>query len=381
MTSMHIFPAEISEAGHRVHGVLQMGTRQHDIYYQSDDCELSGNLETFLAIALLPCMKQRAACVVEGNVSPRFLSGIQEIQSVFHSWKPGMKPIEIQGATPQATPRTEADRVGVFFSGGVDSFYSFLKNRDEITDLIFIQGFDIPHERQSIRSQASEMVRKVGQHFGKGVIEVDTNIRSFLDQYLFWGYSHGAAMASVGHLLAQQFKRIYIAASYTEPTLVPFGSHPHLDPFWSSETLEFIHDGLEISRVGKIALLAEHDIALQSLRVCLSNPGGAYNCGRCEKCLRTMIYLRVHGVLDRCTTFSHPLDLRRVARLKATSTFFPFEESLKILEEKQTDPELAGALRKILYRPAWQKRVINWVRKERRRAQAALHSKRKLPDS
>lgn len=381
MTTMRIYPAEISEAGHLVHSILQMGAKKHDLYYRSADCELTGNLEAFLAAALLPCMKQRATCVADGTVSPQFLSGIQEIQAVFHSWKPGLKPIEIQGVTPQVTARPEAERVGVFFSGGVDSFYSFLKNRDEITDLIFIQGFDIPRERQSIRSQASEMVRKVGKHFNKGVIEVETNVRSILDQYLFWGYSHGAAMASVGLLLAQQFKRIYIAASYTEPTLVPFGSHPHLDPLWSSETLEFVHDGLEISRVGKIALLAEHDIALQSLRVCLTNPGGAYNCGRCEKCLRTMTYLRVHGVLDRCTTFSQPLDIRRVARLKATSTFFPFEESLKILEERQTDPELADALRKILYRPAWQKRVISWVRKGRRRTQAALRKKRGAPDS
>ena len=36
--------------------------------------------------------------------------------------------------------------------------------------------------------------------------------------------------------------------------LGPLGSHPLLDPLWSSEDVELVHDGCEATRLDKLAL-------------------------------------------------------------------------------------------------------------------------------
>ncbi len=56
-------------------------------------------------------------------------------------------------------PSDLASGIACFFSGGVDSFYTLLKHREEITHIIFVHGFDIALEDHSLRAQASRMAR------------------------------------------------------------------------------------------------------------------------------------------------------------------------------------------------------------------------------
>jgi hypothetical protein len=342
---------------------LQIGSRSHRVYFQSNDMILTENMEAFLALALLPSMKEGGALVAEGKASQRFLDALHTILDIYCSWDAGLRRVEIRDVVPVMRDGPKEHRVGTFFTGGVDSFYTFLKHRDEITDLIFVHGFDVSLENYSLRRRASEMIHKIGSSFGKRVIEVETNLRSFLDSYfrLSWGtLTFGIGLVSVGHLLSRSFKRIYIPGSHTYAGLFPWGSHPLLDPLWSTETLEFVHDGCEAKRIDKVALLSGYDIALQSLRVCFFNSKGAYNCGECEKCLRTMINLYVVGALNRCTTFETCLNIRRVSKLivsdDSTRTFV--KENLKALEERGGDLKLCKALRKILNRSRWKARAI-----------------------
>jgi hypothetical protein len=142
---------------------------------------------------------------------------------------------------------------------------------------------------------------------------------------------------------------MFIAASRSYADLIPLGSHPLLDPLWSTETTEFVHDGCEATRIEKAAVIASDDIALKHLRVCWENRGGAYNCGRCEKCLRTMACLRTLGVLQRCSAFESPLNLKALADLKVKRIPRAYlENNLEVLERSGADPELAEALRRCL---------------------------------
>jgi hypothetical protein len=172
-------------------------------------------------------------------------------------------------------------------------------------------------------------------------------------------------MVSVGHLLSEHFSRFYIAAAHSQDELLPAGSHPRIDPLWSTERLEFIHDGVEATRLEKITLISRYDVALKTLRVCYLNPKGAYNCGRCEKCLRTMIGLQLCGVLDRCTTFEEKLDPRRVAKLELISEDAQIyaRQNLRALQTSGAYPELEEALRTALERPIWKLRLKKSMRK------------------
>jgi hypothetical protein len=138
---------------------------------------------------------------------------------------------------------------------------------------------------------------------------------------------------------------VYIAASTTYDDLFPWGSHPLLDPLWSSEALEVIHDGCAVSRVDKVRGLAGCDVALDSLQVCSAQDRVTYNCCRCEKCLRTMVALEIAGVLSRCRTFPERLSLLRVALLPNDFRSRSYlVENLRAAEATRSHTRLAQAL-------------------------------------
>jgi len=81
------------------------------------------------------------------------------------------------------------------------------------------------------------------------------------------------------------------------------------------------------------------------LRVCWQNKELAYNCGRCEKCLRTMIALHLAGALSRCRTFNRPIDVQRVHYLRFGDSMYFWPELLAELERRPADAALAEAVR------------------------------------
>jgi hypothetical protein len=98
--------------------------------------------DPFVAAALLPAMLQGEELAVDPalTVSPKLVENLAALQEIHHSWNPVFKIIPIRAATRAAEPL--AAGALSFFSGGVDSLYTFLKKRDELTHLVFIQGFD-----------------------------------------------------------------------------------------------------------------------------------------------------------------------------------------------------------------------------------------------
>lgn len=62
-------------------------------------------------------------------------------------------------------------------------------------------------------------------------------------------------------------------------------------------------EGSTLSRLDKVRLISDWDVALQNLRVCTHNPPGRLNCGSCEKCIRTMTELVAVGKLSETQAF------------------------------------------------------------------------------
>ena len=147
---------------------------------------------------------------------------------------------------------------------------------------------------KNVRKEAEEKVILIAKYFNKTPIIIKSDIRKIIDKHVSWQlYGHGPALASIGLEREHQYKKIYIAATYVPGYAVKNASNPQTDPLWSTETLEFIHDGT-VTRLEKIKSLAAHQYALDLLRVCYQ--GSTYNCSRCEKCVRTMISLRLLGL-------------------------------------------------------------------------------------
>lgn len=339
-----------------------------DIYVKSLGAErLNGTLESQLVCLLLPCMKAgELDLMADGPVSEKFLRNNKTVQDILCNWDTSMKRVSLVASGSPPLQDQRAGRVGTFFSGGIDSYYTLLKHNDEITDLIFAHGLDIKLNDDLLRRKTSEKIHEIAQSFGKNVVELETNVRTLLNPYVAWGpFGHGPALASIGHMLSASFSRIYIPASHTYTQLFPWGTHPVLDYLWGTETLEFIHDGCGAKRTEKVALVSGCDVALKTLRVCWRNPNSAYNCGRCEKCVRTMISLKAHGVLDKCTVFDEAFNLANLHIIDpgAINVRGFLQENIEALQASGADPELEKLLREILLGPSIKKRIIRRLRR------------------
>lgn len=332
---------------------IRIGKEIFDVWFRIEGGRVSQDSDAFLAAALLPAMKSAESLKLAGRVSRTLIGNSSTIQNVVHKWFPEFNKIPVSSGDVADTIQNSQERgVGCFFSAGVDSYYTLLKHREEITHLIYVHGFDIWLHEEEFRSAVLCEVRKVAQAFGKSLIFVETNIHEVSDQFADWGvHYHGAALASVALLLAPQLQTVYVPSSYAYDELFPWGSHPLLDPLWGTESLKIVHDGNEAGRIEKLALIAQSDIALRTLRVCLDRTDGAYNCGHCEKCIRTMINLHLSGVPPHSTTFSRELDLDAVANLvlEDEHALIFARENLRAAEAKE-DKELAKALQQAIDR-------------------------------
>lgn len=345
------------------------------ITFRTDFGPLSERVDPFYAAALLPAMKIGQPLHACPDLSPRLRESAPAIQEVFLRFCADLKPVATVAPERAPGPRPADDRrgVGCFFSGGVDAFYSVLDHADEITHLIFVHGFDIRLDRTDLRRRVSASLRAAAAELGKPLIEVETDLRALGDPLLDWGRQyHGAALAAVALALAPHLRRCYIPSSQLVGDPPTWASNPISDPLWSTEDVEIVHDA-DIPRVDKVARLVESETAMRYLRVCWENRRGAYNCGTCAKCLRTMTSLRALGALERCATFDRPLSLRRAAFVPMDdSNRFYAEENLRLIARCGGDPPLEKAVRDSLneryYRGAWRAgRHVWWKVKSRLR--------------
>src|SRR5699024_11726423 len=75
---------------------------------------------------------------------------------------------------------------------------------------------------------------------------------------------------------------------------------------WSLPGFDLTHVDAGQRRWRRVENIAHSQLALDTLQVCFHTDEPT-NCGRCEKCLRTMTSLTAAGALDNATTFAEPL--------------------------------------------------------------------------
>jgi len=346
----------LESSGDEVRICLRIGSGTRIANYACRDAPLDRNPDAGFAAALPIAMASASTLDVPRGVSRRLLDASGGIQRLLAAWDPALTPVEVRRGDGGPIPVAEAPARGTaaFFTGGVDSFYTVLTRREELDALIYVHGFDLPLEDERKRELVSASIRGVAAEFGLPLIEVETDLRSVSDDVCGWELIYtSAALASVGHLLASRFGRILIPATHSYRDLHPIGTHPLLDPLYSSERLGFEHVD-SVRRVDKLEYLVESELAMSALRVCFQPDVRALNCGRCPKCVRTMVGLRVIGALGRCSTLPSEFSLRRMSKGKVRSrqSLTYVRENLEAVEARGTDPDLAFALTRLIARGA-----------------------------
>lgn len=359
-------PARI---GNHVEIRFESGGEQFAVTFDvPPDVDTAGSADATATAGWFLAMHRREALTITAPISPRLHAGMERVAEILLTWDRMLYPdgrgygpsrLEVPSSTPHDAGWSDgrtADRVdggamggrrvACFFTAGVDSLHSVLRRRDEIDELVFVHGFDLPADpADPLTAMVSARVRDAAALIGLPLIELQCNLATLSGGFgIHWEDYHGAAMATVAHLLAPRYSTVLVPATTTYDCLYPLGSHPLLDPLWSSDAVAIVHDGADATRLDKISAIADHPAAQRHLRVCCENRDDAYNCGVCEKCLRTSVGIRIAGCADRFETLPAPT-LRQVAGVELKGAGNTWECYLNELQRRGDDRRLVLALR------------------------------------
>lgn len=280
----------------RVHDVRRSDTTlsgvvgDFELWFRVDGAEPFESADPFVAAALLPSMLTGSDLEVDRPVSEQLLLGLDELQEIYRCWSPQLKRVAIRAEA--TSPPPPIDRVGSFYSGGVDSNHTLIRHEDEITDLVVISGFDFEMDGDTFAAVLSRLA-PLAATFGKRLLPVETNFFAFERACgLHRTMSHGSALAAVALMLG--FRTVYIPSSHSYNELGAWGSHPLTDRLWENGRTRLLHDGAASRRTDKLREIAKEPRILDGLIVCWQLPNE--NCGTCGKCLRTMTAFRLLGI-------------------------------------------------------------------------------------
>ncbi len=218
--------------------------------------------------------------------------------------------IDLSGNTTNDIPESEK-RAGTGFSAGVDSFYSVLKHMGDekcpdhnVTHLLLalngaastgvseeIDAMWLKNSREKFQPYADEL--------GLELVCMGGNIDLF---YVGDRCLNGDLVVTAAFVYAMQklFGIYYWASAYQAEIFQMGASAARSDDanvgYLSTDAIWFYHSGCETNRIGKEKFIADYPIVQKGLTVC--GEINTKNCGRCEKCLRTMAELNSIGRLD-----------------------------------------------------------------------------------
>jgi hypothetical protein len=339
----------------RVQAPIHIDATESTLWFEVPETAVpSDNLaDAFALAALVPAMRTGLPLHIEAPVSATLLTNLNEVAAIYSMWFPEFSRIEITAAEPRDLPPRRSSERGLFFSGGVDSFHTLLSHPVPFDCLIYIDRLDTIVDDSDLIDRIRRSIRSAADSVELPLIEVTTNIKAFVAPHAeWWLHSHTVVMASVAHALAGALGACVTSADHTYEHLIRLCAHPLLIPMFSSDRMRSETFGWDTTRLEKVIALSTSPIALQHLRVCWMNQGAAFNCGRCEKCLRTMVALTLADALDRCPTFDRPLDLAALSTLVFThGRLIEYNrESLQHARRSGRHPELEAVLGSLVER-------------------------------
>jgi hypothetical protein len=300
----------------------RVGEVEKRLWFRGETVPAAPGADPALATILMPAMARGGDLRIDDArpVSARLLRNQAEFQAIQRSWSkqwpfglPLLQEVEVSASSRPAEAPAQDGRVAAFFSGGVDSWAALLDNPG-VTDLVFVRGLDLVPgwpQHETLADEVEARLREAADELGLLLHVVDTNVRTFSDPLLRWETYGPSVLAAIALLFGPLFERVLIATDLEHDRQIPLGAARLVDHLWSTEELEVVDWGGRFSRTERLARIADHPLAQRTLRVCWENRDGAYNCGRCGKCLLTMIPLEAIGARERAQTFPE-LDLRHL---------------------------------------------------------------------
>lgn len=306
-----------------------------DQKYENAIC--STQYDAFLVGLLYPAMKYGEDIHINGSVSKKLLFNTNNyVIPLVKSFSPSCKTIKVI-AENTINFNLGGSGVGTGFSGGVDSFctiydhYELEKDPDyKINSFLFLNvgshGLGDKIKVEEKFNKRFNYLKQFPDEIGIDFIPLNSNLHYFHP----WGHQKTHTLTSASGVLILQglYKRYYYASSgvdyddmlknaykYREFSIGEY-CEPILLPLLSTESCEFISDGVQYTRVEKTLRVLNYEPVKRYLNVCISGDDTHLNCSVCNKCCRTLMTLNLIGKIDE---FKHLFDInkyRKVAEKK-----------------------------------------------------------------
>ena len=201
--------------------------------------------------------------------------------------------------------------VGTGVSGGVDSWYTILKSKQENSPAYKItHGAYFEFDPEGIfdgerQNKMRELSRNICKENEIAFVDIKSNICKDI-----YRVAHEAIIScmlfSYVITLQKLFSQFYISSSYpyNRFKIVDY-SCEHYELLnvhcLSNENISFYTPGSEVTRYEKTEYIADYDLPKKLFLVCRApkvENAILKNCSRCSKCTRTMIQLDLAGKLD-----------------------------------------------------------------------------------
>jgi len=298
-----------------------------DILSLSYDAAVEGVEAGLLAVPFVTTMVTVAwatgADLEVPTLDRTFLDSMGEVRQVLKRWYPRLS----FDTTIKVDRAEEGDALGranegLLYSGGIDSTASLIRHLDVRPVLMLVIGTpDLPLSQTGFQQMFLEAARPFVESLGSKLHVVRTGMLDVVNlealnedfgrsigSYWWESVSHGMMlMGTCAPLTAiEGIRRLRIASSRIELFEEPWGSNPELDQKLAWKGTEVLHDSHDISRQDKIEGLLAPFIRAEGANVPLRVCGSAksrervarrtLNCGRCEKCVRTIVGLLAGGI-------------------------------------------------------------------------------------
>ena len=291
---------------------------------------LYDGVEGFISLFIPHMFLTNDKIIVRSKICKKFYDNLLKLKAYYESLNIGPIFFNIDCNFKETKNLMNRKNIATF-TGGVDSFYTLLKEVKNIDTILYCINYDVQENQKELLDQQLKTVKEIANKLNKKFIICKTNQRNVLENninYLknlktmykdLWGYFlFGPCLFSNAYNLSNDYKKIYIPSSLAKnDSNFLWGSTFYIDHLYSSSFLEISHNG-DCTRVDKIKEIINlnKNLFFEYLKVCYNNEDQKYNCSKCEKCRRTYIPIGIlnKNYLSQLKTFN--IDLNQFEKIK-----------------------------------------------------------------
>jgi hypothetical protein len=297
-------------------------------YFKTDELtlEYDGNIEAIdKSILSIPALSviitvawAAGANVYLESVDESYLASLERLKLTYKKWFSNFSFDSDIIFVNKVSNKFYNTGSALLFSGGLDSITSYIVHKDENPTLISIWGADIPLSSDKFWHTVKTQLLDFATEYNNSKIGfIKTNARDILnDERLAKSFgdivggwwetvSHGIILTGVtAPALINKAGTLYIASTHSSGYNRPHGSHGFLRVDVRFCDIKIIYDLPEYNRHEKVKYILKNNLEYSRyLRVCFSQ-FNQYNCGTCEKCLRTILSLVLEDIDPNSCNFN-----------------------------------------------------------------------------